>query len=111
MPGFLEDASFNQSPTFGDVDLFGADKPLSDAAARFGLDLKVLTAAGRDYGSAATLDLGRVANENPPRLRTMDGKGNRIDFVEVDPARHGPMDRVLVPEVLQTAAPSPETVQ
>jgi hypothetical protein len=41
----------------------------------------------------------------------MDGRGNRIDFVEVDPARHGPMDRVLVPEVLQTAAPSPETVQ
>ena len=23
MPAFLEDASFNQSPTFGDVDLFG----------------------------------------------------------------------------------------
>ena len=33
MPAFLEDASFNQSPTFGDVDLFGVDKPLRDAAA------------------------------------------------------------------------------
>ncbi len=95
MPAFLEDASFNQSPTFGDVDLFGADKPLSDAAARFGLDLKVLTAAGRDYGSAATLDLGRVANENPPRLRTMDGKGNRIDFVEFHPAYHALMQKSI----------------
>jgi putative acyl-CoA dehydrogenase len=29
MTGFLEDASFNQSPPFGDVDLFSADKPLA----------------------------------------------------------------------------------
>lgn len=95
MPAFLEDASFNQSPTFGDVDLFGADKPLSEAAARFGLDLKTLSQAGRDYGSAATLDLGRVANENPPKLRTMDGKGNRIDFVEFHPAYHALMAKSI----------------
>ena len=44
MTGFLEDASFNQSPPFGDVDLFSTDKPLSDAAARCGLDLKALAA-------------------------------------------------------------------
>jgi len=88
---FLEDASFNQSPAFGDIDLFGADKPLSDAAARYGLDLKALSACGKDYGSAATLDLGRVANENPPKLRIMDGKGNRIDYVEFHPAYHALM--------------------
>ena len=57
--GFLEDASFNQSPSFGDVDLFASDRPLADAAARAGLDLGALSACGRDYGSAATLDLGR----------------------------------------------------
>ncbi|SJZ88612.1 putative acyl-CoA dehydrogenase [Enhydrobacter aerosaccus] len=93
--GFLEDASFNQSPAFGDVDLFTADKPLADAAARYGLDLKALSACGKDYGSAATLDLGRVANENPPKLRTMDGKGNRIDFVEFHPAYHALMAKSI----------------
>ena len=93
--GFLEDASFNQSPAFGDVDLFSADKPLTDAAVRCGLDLKALAACGRDYGSAETLDLGRVANENPPKLRTMDGKGNRIDFVEFHPAYHALMAKSI----------------
>ncbi len=89
--GFLEDASFNQSPAFGDIDLFSADKPLADAAARYGLDLKALSECGKDYGSAATLDLGRMANENPPKLRIMDGKGNRIDYVEFHPAYHALM--------------------
>ncbi|MBN9486755.1 MAG: acyl-CoA dehydrogenase family protein [Alphaproteobacteria bacterium] len=93
--GFLEDASFNQSPAFGDVDLFCADKPLSDAAARYGLDLQALAACGKDYGSAETLDLGRVANENPPKLRIMDGKGNRVDFVEFHPAYHALMAKSI----------------
>ncbi|MBS0526448.1 MAG: acyl-CoA dehydrogenase family protein [Proteobacteria bacterium] len=95
MTGFLEDASFNQSPAFGDVDLFSADKPLVEAAARCGLDTRALAACGTDYGSAETLDLGRVANENPPRLRTMDGKGNRIDFVEFHPAYHALMAKSI----------------
>jgi len=89
--GFLEDASFNQSPPFGGIDLFSADKPLSDAAARYGLDLKALSDCGKDYGSAATLDLGRVANENPPKLRLVDGRGNRVDYVEFHPAYHALM--------------------
>src|SRR5260370_10610537 len=93
--GFLEDASFNQSPALGDIDLFSADKPLADAAARYGLDLKALAACGKDYGSAATLDLGRVANENPPKLRIMDGKGNRIDFLEFHPAYHALMQQSI----------------
>jgi putative acyl-CoA dehydrogenase len=91
----LEDLAFNQSPPFGDVDLFAADRPLVDAAHRAGLDLGELSACGRDYGSAATLDLGRVANENPPRLRIMDGRGNRIDFVEFHPAYHAMMTKSI----------------
>jgi putative acyl-CoA dehydrogenase len=93
--GLLEDASFNQSPAFGDVDLFSADRPLADAAARAGLDLANLSACGKDYGSAATLDLGRVANENPPRLHIMDGKGNRLDLVEFHPAYHAMMAKSI----------------
>ena len=94
-PGLLEDASFNQSPAFGDVDLFSADRPLSDAARRAGLDLAGLAACGKDYGAAETLDLGRVANENPPKLRTVDAKGNRIDFVEFHPAYHALMAKSI----------------
>ena len=93
--GLLEDASFNQSPDFGDVDLFSADRPLADAAARAGLDLAGLGACGKDYGAAGTLDLGRVANENPPKLHIVDGKGNRIDFVEFHPAYHAMMARSI----------------
>ena len=93
--GLLEDASFNQSPAFGDVDLFTADRPLADAAARLGLDIQALSVCGRDYGSAATLDLGRVANENPPKLRTMDGKGNRLDLIEFHPAYHALMEKSI----------------
>ena len=93
--GLLEDAAFNQSPDFGDVDLFSADRPLADAAARAGLDLAGLSACGKDYGAAGTLDLGRVANENPPRLHIMDGKGNRIDFVEFHPAYHALMAKSI----------------
>ena len=92
---FLEDASFNQSPAFGDVDLFAADRPLADAAERAGLDLASLAACGRDYGAAETLDLGRVANENPPKLRIMDGKGNRLDYVEFHPAYHALMQKSI----------------
>ncbi len=93
--GLLEDASFNQSPAFGDVDLFSADRPLADAARRAGLDLANLAACGRDYGSAETLDLGRIANENPPRLHIMDGKGNRLDLVEFHPAYHAMMAKSI----------------
>ena len=57
--GLLEDASFNQSPAFGDVDLFSADRPLADAAARAGLDLAGLSACGKDYGC------GRDARSRP----------------------------------------------
>ena len=93
--GLLEDASFNQSPAFGDVDLFSADRPLAEAAQRAGLDLAQLSACGRDYGAAETLDLGRVANENLPKLHIVDGKGNRIDFVEFHPAYHAMMAKTI----------------
>jgi putative acyl-CoA dehydrogenase len=93
--GLLEDASFNQSPPFGDVDLFSADRALADAALRAGLDPAGLSACGKDYGAASTLDLGRVANENPPKLHIMDGKGNRIDYVEFHPAYHAMMAKSI----------------
>ncbi len=95
MTGLLEDASFNQSPAFGDVDLFASDRPLAEAAARYKLDGKALSACGQDFGSAETLDLGRLANEFPPRLHTMDAKGNRLDRVEFHPAYHALMAKSI----------------
>lgn len=93
--GLLEDASFNQSPTFENVNLFTADRALVDTARRYGLDEAALSACGADYGSAETLDLGRIANENTPKLRLVDSKGNRIDRVEFHPAYHALMAKSL----------------
>ena len=93
--GLLEDASFNQSPAFGDIDLFTADRPLADTAARYGLDAAALSACGHDYGSAETLEFGRLANEFPPRLLLVDGKGNRLDRVEFHPAYHAMMAKSI----------------
>jgi putative acyl-CoA dehydrogenase len=91
----LEDASFNQSPAFGDIDLLTSDRPLADAAKRYALDEASLSACGRDYGSTETLELGRLANESTPRLRTVDAKGNRIDRVEFHPAYHALMTKSI----------------
>jgi len=64
----------NQSPPFADVDLFTTDVPLADAVAANGAGTEVLalSAFGRHWGTAEMLELGRVANENPPQLRTFD---------------------------------------
>jgi len=91
----LEDASFNQSPNFDGVDLFSSDRPLVDTANRYGLDVESLSACGRDYGSAEVFELGRTANENLPRLRTMDAKGDRLELVEYHPAYHALMAKSI----------------
>jgi putative acyl-CoA dehydrogenase len=81
---------FNQSPPFEDVNLFSADQALVEAVAREGGGhaAKRLTAFGAVCGSADAFQRGRLANENPPRLRSFDGKGRRLDVVEFHPAYH-----------------------
>ena len=81
---------FNQSPPFEDVDLFAMDRPLVEAVkANGGAGAESeLSEFGRHWGSAAMADRGRVANENTPKLRTFDAKGNRRDQVEFHPAYH-----------------------
>src|SRR5476651_523860 len=80
----------NQSPPFEDVDLFALDKPLADAVAANGgaSAHNELSEFGKHWGSAAMAARGRVANENPPKLRTFDARGNRRDEVEFHPAYH-----------------------
>src|SRR6266576_104012 len=80
----------NQSPPFEDVDLFAMDRPLVDAVAANGgaSSAKELSECGKHWGSAAMAARGRVANENTPKLRTFDSRGNRRDEVEFHPAYH-----------------------
>src|SRR5215510_7619740 len=81
---------FNQSPPFWDVDLFSVDRPLIEAVAANGgaAAEKELSEFGKHWGSAAMAERGRVANENTPKLRTFDSRGNRRDEVEFHPAYH-----------------------
>jgi len=89
-PTFATHEVFNQSPPFEDVDLFSIDAPLVAAvAANGGADAAgELSAFGRHWGSAAMAARGRLANENTPKLRTFDSRGNRRDEVEFHPAYH-----------------------
>src|ERR1700736_2712839 len=85
----------NQSPPFEDIDLFTVDKPLVDAVAANGGAAagKELAEFGQHWGSAAMAARGRLANENTPKLRTFDARGNRRDEVEFHPAYHELMAR------------------
>ncbi len=89
-PTFATHEVFNQSPPFEEVDLFMVDRPLRDAVLANGgaAAERELSDFGRHWGSAAMATRGRLANENPPKLRTFDSRGNRRDEVEFHPAYH-----------------------
>ncbi len=87
--GFGQDA-LNQSPIFEDVNLFATDRVLREAMAREGAGwaAEEMAIFGALTGSAEGLQLGRLANENPPTLKLIDQKGRRLDKVEFHPAYH-----------------------
>lgn len=89
-PSFATHEVFNQSPPFEDIDLFAVDRPLVDAVKANGgaAAERELSQFGKHWGSAAMADRGRAANENTPKLRSFDAKGNRRDQVEFHPAYH-----------------------
>ncbi|HEY2278739.1 MAG TPA: acyl-CoA dehydrogenase family protein [Streptosporangiaceae bacterium] len=80
---------FNQSPPLTGYDVAG-DHALLDGLRREGADWAEpgLHELGRRAGSGQAQEWGRLANENPPVLRTHDRFGNRIDEVEFHPAWH-----------------------
>jgi putative acyl-CoA dehydrogenase len=84
----------NQPPPLVDYDVFAADRALGDAVDRhLAPDLldevrEELSALGRASGSAQLQEWGTQANENPPRLRTHDRHGHRVDEVDFHPAWH-----------------------
>jgi putative acyl-CoA dehydrogenase len=86
----VDQDGFNQSPFYGDVDLYAADQPLRDAVAANGAEdeAPLLAAFGRRWGSIDMMEQARLANENPPKLRAFDAKGFRRDIIEHHPAYH-----------------------
>src|SRR6516164_2153964 len=89
-PSFATHEVLNQSPPFEDVNLFAADRALVEAVKANGgaAAEQELSAFGKRWGSAAMAERGRLANENTPKLRSFDAKGNRRDQVEFHPAYH-----------------------
>ncbi|MGW6791150.1 acyl-CoA dehydrogenase family protein [Streptomyces chartreusis] len=84
----------NQPPPLVGYDVYTADRALSEAVGRHvapELQDEVgeeLAAFGRTCGSAQVQEWGVLANENPPRLRTHDRYGHRIDEVDYHPSWH-----------------------
>jgi putative acyl-CoA dehydrogenase len=81
---------FNQPPPLEGFNAFESNQPLVEAVDREGASWAVdqLRTLGVEAGDRHTLELGRLANENPPKLKTHDRFGNRIDEVEFHPAWH-----------------------
>ena len=80
----------NQPPPLADYNVFEADRPLVEAVRREGADWaeERISAIGALAGTERLQRLGVEANENPPRLRTHDRYGHRVDEVEFHPAWH-----------------------
>jgi putative acyl-CoA dehydrogenase len=83
----------NQPPPLEGYNLYLENRPLVEATHREGAGWAEdrLIAMGDEAGREP-LEWGRLANENPPILRTHDRYGNRIDEVEFHPAWHWLMD-------------------
>src|SRR5215212_7076901 len=81
---------FNQASPLTPYNSFESDRVLVEALRREGAEWAEDEARelGAICGRPDVVDKGRQANENPPKLRTHDRFGNRIDEVEFHPAWH-----------------------
>ena len=81
---------FNQPLPLHNSNLFLSDRALHDAVVREGIDwdCDMLASIGQQLGTAESLELGRLANVNPPELLRYDAQGQRLDDVRFHPAWH-----------------------
>lgn len=80
----------NQATALEGFNPFDADQVMVEAVRREGADWaeERIRAFGAICGSAEVIKLGYDANEKPPKLKTHDRFGNRIDEVEFDGSWH-----------------------
>jgi putative acyl-CoA dehydrogenase len=80
----------NQAPPLEDWDPLLSDVALEEALEREGggWARDRVVSHSRQAGSSEVVAWGYLANENPPKLRTHDRSGNRIDEVVFHPAWH-----------------------
>ena len=90
-------ASTNQAPLLAGHDVLTSDRALVEAVTRHASAEVVedLAALGREAGTAEAREHGMLANEHPPRLRSYDRYGNRIDEVTFHPSWHWLMERAV----------------
>jgi len=99
-------AVHNQPPPLDGFDPLACDPALASALERYGVPggepLAGSGAAPSSVASVAALagsgearEHGRLANENPPRLRTHDRYGHRVDEVEFHPSWHWLLERAV----------------
>ncbi len=88
--GFAFGKSLNQPPILENYNLFASDTALCEAMKANGgaWNDEHARKFGEILGRSETLELGNLANKNPPVLRTHDRFGNRLDTVEFHPAYH-----------------------
>jgi putative acyl-CoA dehydrogenase len=85
----IPSSAANQVPPLVGHGLFECNRPLVEALEREGAGWAAERCSS--FGRTLTgepLEWGRLANENPPKLRTHDRYGERIDEVEFHPAWH-----------------------
>jgi putative acyl-CoA dehydrogenase len=89
-PGQATHEVFNQPPPLEGHNTFESDRVLVEALRREGADWaeESVRALGAICGRPDVIRLGVEANENPPKLRTHDRFGHRVDEVEFHPAWH-----------------------
>ena len=89
-PAFGNHEVANQPPPLVDYNVYAADRVLVEAVKREGADWAEarIAAVGELAGSERLQTLGAQANDNPPRLKTHDRYGNRVDTVDFHPAWH-----------------------
>jgi len=82
-PGVRTHEVDNQAEPLVDFNVFEADTTLVEAVSREGAEWASdrISAVGAHAGSGDVIELGRLANDNPPKLRTHDRYGNRVDEV------------------------------
>jgi putative acyl-CoA dehydrogenase len=90
----------NQPPPLEGLNLFEQNRPLVEALEREGEGWGAAEASAvGELSGGEGIRLGFEANENPPKLRTHDRFGNRVDQVEFHPAWHRLLENAVASAV------------